>query len=161
MKSNNRSAIWKRRMFKQNLFHLKKKFWKNVIHAFLTSPVSILTGNWTIEIKPKQLWLSFSKVSMCTLFFSNPTSPPWSLIGSVPCVSAYTLSSPAFREVTCGMIIPLTCAGRQNRIFNFLASSLMNSKMETISKKVCMFGCRRSFCRPIFASKTAIFGIFA
>ena len=35
--------------------------------------------------------------------FSNPTSPPWSPFGSVPCVPAYTLSSHAFKEVTRGM----------------------------------------------------------
>ena len=31
--------------------------------------------------------------------------------------------------------------------------------METISKKVCNFGCHYSFCNPIFASKTVTFGI--
>ena len=35
--------------------------------------------------------------------FSNPTSPPRSPIGSVPCVPSYTLSSPAFKGVTHGM----------------------------------------------------------
>ena len=33
--------------------------------------------------------------------FSNPTSPPKSNIGSVPCVICYTLSSPTFKGVTC------------------------------------------------------------
>ena len=35
--------------------------------------------------------------------FSNPTSPPRSPIGSVPCVPSYTLCSPAFKGVTRGM----------------------------------------------------------
>ena len=35
----------------------------------------------------------------------------------------------------------------------------MNSKMETISKKVCNFACHSSFCNPVFASKTAVFRI--
>ena len=35
--------------------------------------------------------------------FSNPTSPPRSPIGSVPCVPTYTLSPPAFQGVTPGM----------------------------------------------------------
>ena len=35
--------------------------------------------------------------------FSNPTSPPRSAIGSVPCVPSYTLSSLAFNGVTHGM----------------------------------------------------------
>ena len=44
--------------------------------------------------------------------FSNPTSPPWSAIGLVPClaqcVSAYTLSSPALKGVTCRMDVKHT-----------------------------------------------------
>ena len=43
---------------------------------------------------------------------------------------------------------------------NFLASILMNSKMETISKKFSNFGCHSSFCKPIFAPKTAIFRLW-
>ena len=35
--------------------------------------------------------------------FSNPTSPPRSPIGSVPFVPSYTLSSPAFKGVICGI----------------------------------------------------------
>ena len=35
--------------------------------------------------------------------FSNPTSPPRSPIGLVPCVPSYTLSSPVFKGVTWGM----------------------------------------------------------
>ena len=45
--------------------------------------------------------------------FSNPTSPPRCPIGSVLCVPFYTLSSPAFKGVTCGMSFkhtsPLPC----------------------------------------------------
>ena len=41
------------------------------------------------------------------LYVLYPTSPPWSSIGLVPClfqcVSAYTLSSPALKGVTCRM----------------------------------------------------------
>ena len=35
--------------------------------------------------------------------FSRPTSPPRGSIGLVLCVPLYTLSSPAFKGVTCGM----------------------------------------------------------
>ena len=35
--------------------------------------------------------------------FSNPTSPPRSFIGLVPCVPSYTLISPVFKGVTRGM----------------------------------------------------------
>ena len=40
--------------------------------------------------------------------FFNPTSPPRSPIGSVPCVPSYTLSFPAFKGVTREMSIKHT-----------------------------------------------------
>ena len=42
--------------------------------------------------------------------FSNPTSPPRSPIGSVPCVPSYTLSPSAFKGVTHGMSFKHTSA---------------------------------------------------
>ena len=50
-------------------------------------------------------------------------------------------------------IFLLSCASSRNYFSQFLATTFMNSK------KVCNIGCHSSFCNPVFASKTAIFGI--
>ena len=42
----------------------------------------------------------FFRVVVC---FSNPTSPPRTPIGSVPCVPSYTLGSLTFKGLTRGM----------------------------------------------------------
>ena len=71
---------------------------------------------------------------------SNPTSPPWSSIGLVPClvqcVSAYTLSSPALKGVTRGMdfIVPgqsinLICCCCEN-IYIYLTSRVQLVKWQ-------------------------------
>ena len=66
------------------------------------SPVQIRkNGHYIKKVKFKKI--KFKNVFFCFVCFSNPTCPPQSSIGSVQCVSFYTLSSLAFKGVTSGM----------------------------------------------------------
>ena len=90
-------------------------------------------SNWNLITKVFIFWILFGVNYFCLnivfvwsrngtnktkAFFINvclrsPTSPPWSPIGLVSCVPAYTLSSPAFKGVTRRM----DYCGRSNLLF--------------------------------------------
>ena len=99
--------------------------WKRKVFSLVWFPIFSLAKLKMItlaKIRWKVFRFSFFKSFVC---FSNPTSPPWSSIGLVPClvqcVSADTLSSPALKGVTCrlsGGVLISSRAGSDFRLYS-------------------------------------------